>query len=254
MRGHRGGSALGLAACLAAAALLPGAAFACGAPARTIEVAPGENVGGNAPGFAPLDLRDREVVLTFDDGPEPSTTSAILDALRTNCAPATFFVLGGPAEDHPAMMKREVAEGHAVGSHTYSHSDLSDAPFEAATRDITDGYLPVKAAGVQPTLFRFPHLVSTEPLLTWLGEHGMTAIGADIDPHDWAGDPPRETLARLKDQLREKGRGIILLHDNQPNTAKLLPDLLTFLDSEGYSIVRLVGGQARHQLARGDFR
>lgn len=236
--------------CLAAMAC-SGVAQACTVEPRTITLAPGQNIGGNAPGFQPSMLNDREVVLTFDDGPNSEITPRILDILKAACAPATFFVLGGPAEEHPALVRRELAEGHAVGGHTASHVDLSGWPLDEAVNDIAQGFQPVVAAGGKPTLFRFPQLKSTPQLLEWLQGKGMAAVGADIDPWDWAGDPPHETLARLKQQLGEKGRGIILMHDNQPNTAKLLPDLLAFLRLEGYSIVRLDGPPGNRQLAGG---
>ena len=254
MRRRTVSSALGLAACVAIAALLPGAAFACDARHRTLELDPGQNVGGSTPGYAALDLHDREVVLTFDDGPNPETTPRILDILSKACVPATFFVLGEPAENYSSLVRRELADGHAVGGHSYSHTDLAEAPFNDATRDITTGFLPVAAAGGQSGLFRFPQLSSTPQLLDWLREHGMAAVSADIDPNDWEGNAPAVTLARLKKQIREKGRGIILLHDNQPMTAQLLPDLLAFLRSEGYSVVRLVGAPAHRQLASGETR
>lgn len=254
MRRRTGSIVLGMAACVALAALWPGAAFACEARPRTIELEPGQNVGGSAAGYAELDLREREVVLTFDDGPNPETTPRILDMLRQACVPATFFVLGEHAEDHPSLVRRELADGHAVGGHTHTHTDLADASFNDATRDITTGFLPVAAAGGQSSLFRFPRLSDTPQLLNWLREHGMAVVSADIDPRDWEGDAPAVTLARLKKQLREKGRGIIILHDDQPTTVQLLPDLLAFLRSEGYSVVRLVGAPAHRQLASGETR
>jgi peptidoglycan/xylan/chitin deacetylase (PgdA/CDA1 family) len=245
--------ALRAAACVAVAAMLPGAAFAfnCDRSERTIELAAGQNVGGGEPGYEALDLRAREVVLTFDDGPDAETTPYILDMLREACVPATFFVLGGQAEEHPDLLKRELAEGHTVGGHTTSHADLSEETFGAATRDIVDGFGPVEAAGADASLFRFPHLASTPELLAWMKANGMAAVGADIDPSDWAGDPPNQTLERLTDQLKARGGGIILLHDDQPNTVKLLPGLLAFLSREGYAVVRLAGAPAQRQLASG---
>lgn len=245
--------ALKAAACLAAFALLPGAAFAfgCDGVSRTIELSAGQNAGGVEPGYESLGLSAREVVLTFDDGPDGDTTPLILDLLRKACVPATFFVLGGPAEEHPDLLKRELAEGHTIGGHTTSHADLSEEAFAVATRDILDGFRPVEAAGADARLFRFPHLASTPELLAWMKAQGMVAVGADIDPQDWAGDPPERTLARLTEELKVEGGGIILLHDNQPNTVKLLPGLLAFLDREGYAVVRLAGAPATRQLASG---
>ncbi len=245
--------ALRAAACVAVAAMLPGAAFAftCDGSERTIEISAGQNVGGGEPGYEALDLHAREVVLTFDDGPDAETTPRILDMLREACVRAAFFVLGGQAEEHPNLLKRELAEGHTVGGHTMSHADLSEETFAAATRDILEGFVPVEAVGADASLFRFPHLASTPELLAWLNARGMAAVGADIDPRDWSGDPPDQTLKRLTDQLMARGGGIILLHDNQPNTVKLLPGLLAFLDREGYAVVRLAGAPAQRQLASG---
>ena len=251
---RRGRSALALAACVAAAALLPAQALACEATHRMLELAPGQNVGGQASGFAAPDLGAKEVVLTFDDGPHRTATASILDTLQRFCVPATFFVLGEPAGQNAALLKRQLAAGHSLGGHTFSHTDLTDAPFDQATQDIARGFLPVAAAGGQSSLFRFPQLISNLPLLAWLREHGIAAVGADIDPQDWAGGPPQDTLQRLKIEIREKGRGIILLHDNQPNTAVLLPGLLTFLREEGYSVVGLTGAPAKRQLARSEVR
>lgn len=256
MRRTSGTWRLKAAACLAAFVMTPGAAFAfgCDDTDRTIELAAGQNVGGEAPGFEALELGPREVVLTFDDGPNADTTPFILDMLREACVPATFFVLGGQANEHPDLVKRELAEGHVVGGHTTSHADLSQETFGVATRDIADGFVPVEAAGADASLFRFPQLQATPELLAWVNANGMAAVGADIDPKDWAGDAPERTLARLTQELTEEGSGIILLHDNQPNTVKLLPGLLAFLKREGFSVVRLTGAAAKSQLASGKTR
>lgn len=244
------------AACLAVFAMTPGAAFAfgCDETGRTIELSAGQNVGGGTPGYEALDLEPREVVLTFDDGPNADTTPAILDMLRAACVPATFFVLGGQAEENPDLLKRELAEGHAVGGHTVSHADLSEETFADATRDIVDGFAAVEAAGAEANLFRFPKLQTTPELLAWVNANGMAAVGADIDPMDWEGDAPERTLARLTRELKEEGGGIILLHDSQPNTVKLLPGLLDFLSREGFSVVRLTGARPESQLASGKAR
>ena len=210
-------------------------------PARTIALAPGDTVGALTPGYRAPPLKAREVVLTFDDGPNANVTPRILDILKQRCLPATFFPIGPSAVQNPELLARVLAEGHAVGGHTASHTDLTTMPLEDAAKDITDGFAPLIAAGASESLFRFPMLSSTPDLTGWLGQHGIAAVSADIDPHDWAGDPPAETLARLKAQLKEKQGGVILLHDNQPNTAELLPVLLDYLLANGYTVVRLTG-------------
>jgi peptidoglycan/xylan/chitin deacetylase (PgdA/CDA1 family) len=204
-----------------------------------IELRAGQNVGGLTEGFEILPLKDREVVLTFDDGPDPLATRRVLDLLKERCVAATFFLLGQHADGNPGLVRRILAEGHAVGGHSWSHPTLVDLSLGEATGEILRGFRPLKTAGATAQLFRFPSLSSSPELLDWMKRRGMSAVSADIDPQDWAGDPPAETLQRLKDALSEKGRGIIVLHDNQPNTARLLPDLLDFLDREGYRVVPL---------------
>lgn len=226
--------ALGLAAPIACAQ-------PCDPSARppAFELQPGQNVGAVTEGFKVLPLKDHEVVLTFDDGPDPQSTRRVLDLLKERCLVATFFPLGANAAEYPSLIKRILADGHAIGGHSWSHPMLVEMAFAGAIDEILRGFAPLEKAGARPQLFRFPSLSSTPELLDWLKRRGISAVSADIDPWDWAGDPPAETLRRLKDAIREKGRGIILLHDNMSNTARLLPDLLDFLDREGYRVVPL---------------
>src|SRR6478672_4478571 len=86
-----------------------------------------------------LPLADREVVLTFDDGPNPPTTSKVLAALAQECARATFFLIGLHAAAHPDMVKRIAREGHTVGHHTWSHPFMARIPFEKAKAEIDRG-------------------------------------------------------------------------------------------------------------------
>src|SRR4029078_11170524 len=125
-----GGSALAQSA--APAATPPAAAAGkCDKPqalgvARTVEI---DTTGGPGFGFEHFKaydfLRDKEVVLTFDDGPWPGHTPAVLKALAAQCTKAIFFPIGKHAGWHPEIMKQVAAAGHAVGSHTWSHKDLS---------------------------------------------------------------------------------------------------------------------------------
>jgi len=204
---------------------------------RTLSLTPGQRAG--APSRGSSLLADKEIVLSFDDGPNPWTTPRILEILAENCIKATFFTIGGAAADHQALVEREIAEGHAVGGHTWSHTKLPTLAFDDAVKQIEDGFAPLKAVGIAANLFRYPNLAETPELNAWLKRNGVSVIGVDIEPMDWAGDAPEVTLARFKAELDAKGRGIVLLHDAQPNTVKLLPDLLELLRSGGYRIVHL---------------
>jgi peptidoglycan/xylan/chitin deacetylase (PgdA/CDA1 family) len=206
---------------------------------RAIELQPGQNVGTLTDGFEALPLKDHEVVLTFDDGPDPLSTRRVLDILKERCVTATFFPLGERAEREPALIRRAIAEGHAIGGHTWSHPALPGLSLGAAAAEILGGFRPLKSAGAEMRLFRVPQLAASRDLLDWLKARGVSAVSADIDPRDWAGDPPAQTLQRIKKALAEKKRGVILLHDNMANTARLLPALLDFLAGEGYRVVPL---------------
>lgn len=131
---------------------------------------------------ATLALADKEVVLTFDDGPWPGTTPRVLDALRHECVRATFFLLGQNAAGNPALVRRELAEGHTVASHTYSHPLLDRMPPARAQAEIERGIAAVDTAAtggprrdpVAP-FFRFPGFASTPALLDWLAASSSSA-------------------------------------------------------------------------------
>jgi peptidoglycan-N-acetylglucosamine deacetylase len=206
--------------------------------ARVIEIAPGQRIGA-ATGYPPAALNDREVILTFDDGPNPATTPGILDLLASQCLRATFFPIGAVAKDHPDLVRRELAEGHSLGGHTFSHADLSEMPLDQAEKEIRDGFAPLTAAGAPAAFLRLPELRASKQVLAWLKDQGIAVIGVDIDGSDWKGDPPDEELARIDAELTKRGRGIIIMHDSQPNTALYLPRLLQQLHDQGYRVVQI---------------
>ncbi len=213
------------------------------------------NNGGPAIGLKTypqtLALADHEVVLTFDDGPLPGTTPAVLDALAQECVQATFFLIGRNSAASPALVRREVADGHTVGHHTFSHPSLTlrgltDA---AARADIDRGFAAddraaYGSAGTEPRVpfFRFPGFGDTKPLLDWLGGRNITPFGADLWASDWLEMTPDAELALVMRRLQQERRGILLLHDSRPATAAMLPDLLAALKKGGYKVVHLVPG------------
>jgi peptidoglycan/xylan/chitin deacetylase (PgdA/CDA1 family) len=205
--------------------------------ARVIGIAPGPLVGA-ATGY-PSPLNDKEVVLTFDDGPNPAVTPGILDLLSSLCLRATFFPIGVNAKAHPDLVKRELAEGHSVGGHTFSHADLSKTSLARAQKEIRDGFAPLTAVGVPAAFLRLPELRASRRVMAWIRNQGIAVIGVDIDGADWKGDPPDEELARIDAELAKRGRGIIIMHDSQPNTAIYLPRLLKQLREQGYSFVQI---------------
>ncbi len=161
-----------------------------------------------------LPLADKEVVLTFDDGPFPPTTSKVLAALAAECVQATFFLIGKSAEANPAMVRRIVAEGHSIGNHTWSHQILDRISEARAIEEIDRGFaademaLHGKASRVPTTpFFRFPGFASTPTLLANLQSRGIAVFGADLWASDWNPMTPEQQLQLLTETSRLCRRG-----------------------------------------------
>jgi len=192
-------------------------------------------------------LAPGEVVLTFDDGPWPGTTPRVLDGLRNECVRATFFLLGRNAVEHPQIARREIAEGHTVASHTYSHPPLDRMSFGAAVAEIDRGFAGVdEALYGQSTqvprtpFFRFPGFASTTALLDYLEKRGIVVFGADLWASDWNPQSPGQQLQLVLQRLEALRGGIVLFHDTRAQTAAMIPEFLRALKSGGYSIVHVV--------------
>src|ERR1700737_369989 len=127
-----------------------------------------------------LPLEDHEVVLTFDDGPWPATTPHVLAALARECVRATFFLIGKPASEHPALARRIAAEGHTIGHHTWTHHNLKYMKPDDAEAEIDKGIAADEMAlhGVATTtpttpFFRFPYFEMTPRTLDLLQSRGI---------------------------------------------------------------------------------
>src|SRR6202161_179958 len=180
-----------------------------------------------------LPLDDHEVVLTFDDGPWPATTSRVLAALAHECVHATFFLIGKSASEHPDLVRRIATEGHTIGHHTWQHRILSRTTLSAATEEIDRGIAADETAlhGVatktpSTPFFRFPGFESTPAILDLLQSRGIVVFGADLWASDWNPMTPKEELKLITDRLEAAGKGIILLHDSKARTAAMLPAFL----------------------------
>ncbi|MVT54694.1 polysaccharide deacetylase family protein [Bradyrhizobium yuanmingense] len=194
-----------------------------------------------------LPLADREVVLTFDDGPNPPTTSKVLAALAQECVRATFFLIGHHASEHPDMVKRIAREGHTVGHHSYSHPFMGRIPFEKAMADIDRGIAADEMAlhGAPTTtpstpFFRFPYFESTQAQLDLLQSRGIIVFGADLWASDWEEMTPEQQLKLVTERLAASGKGIILFHDNKARTAAMMPAFLRYLRENDYRVVHIV--------------
>jgi peptidoglycan-N-acetylglucosamine deacetylase len=209
---------------------------------RTVEIDTTGGPGFGSEQFKTYDfLQPGEVVLTFDDGPWPVNTPAVLKALAAQCTKAVFFPIGEHAMWHPELLKQVAAAGHTVGSHTWSHADLAKLPADQAQEEIEKGFSAVHLALGQPEspFFRFPGLRHTPELVSYLGTRNISAFSADFDSQDFKIHKPDLVLASVMTKLKKNGKGIILMHDFQHGTSIALPDILVQLKANGYRIVQV---------------
>jgi peptidoglycan/xylan/chitin deacetylase (PgdA/CDA1 family) len=189
-------------------------------------------------------LKDKEVVLTFDDGPWPANTERVLKALADECTKALFFPIGQHAGWHPEILKRVLAGGHTVGSHTWSHKNLSTLNEQQAKDEIEKGIAAVSiAAGNKPIapFFRFPALKHPPEMLKYLGTRNIGIFSTDMDSFDFKMRRPEQVVKSVMTKLAKHGKGIVLMHDFQHATSEAVPELLKQMKAAGYKVVQIVG-------------
>ena len=209
---------------------------------RVVEIDTADGPGFGFEQFKAYDfLREHEVVLTFDDGPWPGNTSAVLKALADQCTKALFFPIGKHAMWHPEILKRVAAAGHTIGSHTWSHTDLSKMTIDQAKEEFEKGASAVRAALGEPgaPFFRFPELRQTPEMVTYLGTRNIGIFSTDMDSFDFKIRKPEQVVVSVMTKLEKRGKGIVLLHDFQHPTSLALPELLAQLKAGGYKIVQV---------------
>lgn len=192
-----------------------------------------------------LQLADKEIVLTFDDGPLPALTTRLLDILAAECARATFFVVGQNAKMYPGLVRRIAAEGHTVGHHSWSHPNLATMSFDPALDNILHGVTATEAAlkgtsARAAPFFRFPYFASTPKLLDALQARRIAVFGADFWASDWEPKTPEQIFRLVTERLAKARRGIVLFHDVQARTIAMMPAFLRHLRREGYRLVHVV--------------
>ena len=242
--GRRWGARLG--GVVAAAALLCTGQVLGGHAAQAAECpAPIRTVLDTTPATA-----DRTVALTFDDGPLPQNTPDVLDVLRSSGVKATFFVRGDHAVAQPDLVRRIVAEGHAIGNHTWSHPYLSQlspaarvAEIERTTQTIVD------TTGTQPCFFRGPFGIHRDPAIAGLAwDRGMTVVDWSLDTRDWS--TPASWSPAFQQQIIDRATSprtthpIVLMHDGggyRQNTVAALDDVISYYASRGYTFTDPAG-------------
>ncbi|MFD5814514.1 glycosyltransferase [Streptomyces sp. NPDC127038] len=190
-----------------------------------------------------LSVPDHRLVLTFDDGPDPTWTPKVLDVLKANHAHAVFFVTGTMASRYPGLVERMVREGHEVGLHTFSHPDLS---YESKSRidwELSQSQLALEgAAGIRSSLFRPPYSSFADamddkswPVTQYVGTRGYITVVNNTDSEDWR-KPGVEEIIRRASPKGGKG-AVVLMHDSggdRHQTVQALAEFIPRLQSQGY--------------------
>jgi peptidoglycan/xylan/chitin deacetylase (PgdA/CDA1 family) len=193
-----------------------------------------------------LPLADKEVVITFDDGPLPPYTNEILDILDAQCVKATFFIVGEMARSFPEVVRREREAGHTIATHSMSHPLHFDRLVgDALDAQIDGGIAAVSAALGDPAavapFFRIPGLRRSDAVEDALAARALVTFGADAVADDWHRRiSPSQIVARAMARLEKRGGGILLLHDIHPRTVAALPGLLRQLQEHGFRVVQVV--------------
>ena len=226
--------------------------------ARVVEI---DTTGGPGFGFEhfkQLDfLRDKEVVLTFDDGPWPVNTPSVLKTLAEECTTGIFFPIGKHATYFPEILKQVAAAGHTIGSHTWSHANLNNKKLTEDQRkeEIEKGFSAVKWAlggGSFAPFFRFPALQHPPEMVTYLGTRNIGIFSCDLDSFDFKASKPQTVIDSVMKKLEKTGKGIVLMHDFQKHTAEALPELLHKLKASGYKVVAMRAKEPVQTLAQYD--
>jgi peptidoglycan-N-acetylglucosamine deacetylase len=222
---------------------------------RTVEI---DTKGGPGFGFEHYKaydfLQDKEVVLTFDDGPQVKTTKAILDALDEQCTKAIFFSLGKMALGLPEIIRDVAHRGHTVGTHTWSHQDMRKKTDQEAKDEIEKGISAVRRAvgGPISPFFRYPYLRDSAATLAHLQSRNIAMFSTDVDSFDFKRQTSEQLVKSTMARLDKKGKGVLLMHDIQPHTAAAMPALLAALKAGGYKVVHMKAKDEQKTLAEYD--
>jgi peptidoglycan/xylan/chitin deacetylase (PgdA/CDA1 family) len=175
------------------------------------------------------------LALTFDDGPS-AYTHKLLDTLKKERVKATFFLVGKQVEKYPSIVRREAAEGHAIGNHTYSHPSLPSLLDNEIIDELNvTQELIAKQTGKAPTMFRPPYGATDDRVLNTAGAQNLSQVLWTGTTLDWK----LRDVAKIKAAVYRlaKRDGVILMHDVVPQTVQAMPAIITELKRRGYHLV-----------------
>lgn len=174
----------------------------------------------------------KKIALTFDDGPNSKYTSILLDILKNEKVPVTFYVLGNKVEQFPDIVKREYAEWHEIGSHSYEHAFLQNKTTREVQEDLykTDQAV-YRAIWKYPTTFRPPYGAINTGMLDKIA---MPIVLWSVDPHDWKTLNKYKNIQSIK---HTKNGDIIIMHDIHQASIESITDMILFLKKESFTFV-----------------
>ena len=175
---------------------------------------------------------EKMVALTFDDGPDSKTTPQALEILKRYNAKATFFMVGQNVAANPELAKRVLDEGHQLGTHTWSHPDLTKLPLNQSKKEILDTQEAIyKATGIRPMITRPPYGAINSTVQNAVDQ---SFIMWSVDSLDWK---TRNTKAIMQEIVKTQPGSIILMHDIHQTSIDALPSVLEYLKNNGYTLV-----------------
>jgi peptidoglycan-N-acetylglucosamine deacetylase len=187
--------------------------------------------------FTKVNVDGPYIAMTFDDGPHATNTPKLLDMAAKRHIKLTFFVIGQCVEQNPAVLRREVAEGHEIGNHTWSHPDLAKLSDEGVRTQLqqTEDII-VKTTGIKPKLMRPPYGALTKRQRQWVNrDFGYKIILWDVDPVDWK--RPGSNVVAQRIIAGARPGSIILSHDIHPPTIAAMPQVFDTLLAKGFKFV-----------------
>ncbi len=181
-------------------------------------------------------VKNKWLALTFDDGPHPIYTNALLSILKKEKISATFFVVGFMAEKYPDLIKAEVVDGHLVANHTFSHVTLTHLPLdEVLTEYRACDDVIVRITGRKPTFCRPPGGDYDRSVVKAATVDGLVTVLWTDDPGDYA--QPGTNIIEKDTLKRLENGGIILLHDGVQQTLDVLPQIIEHAKRNGFKFV-----------------
>ncbi len=191
-------------------------------------------------GFSHGERDSKKIALSFDDGPHPRFTPAILSILEKYDIKATFFMIGCNVEHYPEVAKKVMEMGHEIGNHTYSHPHMKEISIATLTEELQKTEAVLSKIGIpKPSLFRPPEGFRSKDQISAVETEGYKTIIWSLDTHDWQGRAPCEIVSVVMNGIQ--GGDILLFHDytSRKNTITALEQLIPKLLKDGYEFVKV---------------